>query len=137
MKIKITREHYQQIVLQAEREAPLECCGLLAGNKTEDSVTVEKVYPLTNIDQSSEHFSLDPEEQFTALKEMRAEGMELVGNYHSHPATPSRPSEEDKRLAYDNNTLYAILSLKDEEPVLNFFKITNREQVEKLDYQVI
>lgn len=137
MLIKLTKEHYQQIVLQARRESPLECCGLLAGKKTEDSVSVEKVYPLTNIDQSSEHFSLDPKEQFTALKEMRGEGMELVGNYHSHPATPSRPSEEDKRLAYDTNTLYAILSLQKEEPVLNFFKITNCDLVEKVEYQVI
>lgn len=137
MKIQLTREHYQQMVLQARREFPLECCGLLAGTKTKQGVSVEKLYPLTNIDQSSEHFSLDPKEQFAALKQMRAEGMELVGNYHSHPASPSRPSEEDKRLAYDSNTLYAILSLKDEEPVLNFFKITNHETVEKLEYLLV
>jgi len=135
--VKLSKEHYNQIVTQAKDEFPLECCGLLAGIKTEDSISIEKVYPLTNIDQSSEHFSLDPKEQFAALKQMRADGHELVGNYHSHPYTPSRPSEEDKRLAYDPNTLYAILSLKDEEPVLNFFKITGCETVEKIEYQVI
>ena len=41
----------------------------------------------------------------------------------SHPVSPSRPSEEDKRLAYDSSASYMILSLMEEEPVLNSFHI--------------
>lgn len=133
MIIKIAKEHYNQIVKQAKGEFPLECCGLLAGIKTEDDILIKKIYPLSNIDKSSEHFSMDPKEQFAAIKEMRADGHMLVGNYHSHPYTPSRPSEEDKRLAYDAHVIYGILSLKDQEPVLNFFKIVSSESVEKLE----
>lgn len=136
MTVKLLKQQYEQIVKQAKDEFPLECCGLLAGIITENEITIKKIYPLRNMDQSSEHFSLDPHEQFTALKQIRAEGYKLVGNYHSHPSTPSRPSAEDKRLAYDANALYAILSLKDTEPELNFFKITDREFVEKIDYLV-
>lgn len=131
MIVKISKEHYNQILEHARNEFPLECCGLLAGVKTENETSIEKIYLLKNIDQSSEHFSMDPREQFAALKQMRTEGYMLVGNYHSHPYTPSRPSEEDKRLAYDPNMIYGILSLKG-EPVLNFFKIIENKSVEKL-----
>ncbi|ABR49628.1 Mov34/MPN/PAD-1 family protein [Alkaliphilus metalliredigens QYMF] len=137
MIVKISKENYNQIVKQAKEEFPLECCGLLAGVKTDDEILIKKVYALTNIDQSSEHFSMDPKEQFAAIKQMRTDGDIVVGNYHSHPYTPSRPSEEDKRLAYDPKALYGILSLKDQEPVLNFFKITANELVEKLELLVI
>jgi len=137
MRLKLLKEQYDQILKQAQDEFPLECCGLLAGMITADGFSITKVYALTNIDQSSEHFSIDPKEQFAALKQMREAGYVLVGNYHSHPYTPSRPSAEDKRLAYDPNAIYGILSLKDAGPVLNFFKITDCESVEKLDYEII
>jgi proteasome lid subunit RPN8/RPN11 len=46
-----------------------------------------------------------------------------LGNWHSHPESPSRPSEEDKRLAYDPKASYMILSLMAQTPVLNSFHI--------------
>ncbi|SNS98241.1 Proteasome lid subunit RPN8/RPN11, contains Jab1/MPN metalloenzyme (JAMM) motif [Anaerovirgula multivorans] len=137
MMVKISKENYNKMVKQAKDQFPLECCGLLAGIKTDDEILIKNIYPLTNIDQSSEHFSMDPKEQFTAIKQMRTDGHMLVGNYHSHPYTSSRPSEEDKRLAYDANILYGILSLEDQEPVLNFFKIISNELVEKLKWVFI
>ena len=83
------------------------------------------MYLLTNIDHSNEHFSLDPKEQLAAVKDMRANGLAPLGNWHSHPESPSRPSDEDKRLAYDSKASYLILSLMDRaNPVLNSFKIT-------------
>ena len=73
---------------------------------------------------TNEHFSLDPKEQLSAIKDMRANNLVPLGNWHSHPESPSRPSDEDKRLAYDSKASYMILSLMDfENPVLNSFKI--------------
>lgn len=92
---------------QGRREAPLEACGYAAGANGE----IREILPLTNIDKSAEHYSLDPKEQFAALKTARAKGLSLLGVYHSHPATPARMSAEDIRLANDPDTLYLILSL--------------------------
>ena len=64
---------------------------------------------------------------------MRVNEFVPLGNWHSHPESPSRPSEEDKRLAYDSKASYMILSLVDREnPVLNSFKIkgSNAEKEE-------
>ena len=105
-------------------ELPNEACGMIAGVKDGSDKVIKKVYLLTNTDHSNEHFSLDPREQLAAVKDMRANGLVPLGNWHSHPETPSRPSDEDKRLAYDKTASYMILSLMDSNnPVLNSFHI--------------
>jgi len=128
MSITISDEAYNSILSQAQADAPIESCGYLLGP---DKETATFNYKMTNIDNSSEHFSFDPKEQFAAINYARKNGLKVVGNWHSHPASPSRPSEEDKRLAYDPNILYFILSLASEKPVLNAFKIQNGEVIEK------
>ena len=52
---------------------------------------------------------------------------EPLGNWHSHPSSPSRPSVEDIRLAFDSKASYLILSLMADYPVLNSFHIENGE----------
>ena len=126
--IKISKADLQKIVDHAVSELPNEACGLIAGRVEGNDKLIEKVYLLTNIDKSNEHFSLDPKEQLAAIKDMRAAGLSPLGNWHSHPESPSRPSDEDKRLAYDKNASYMILSLMDREnPVLNSFHIEGDE----------
>lgn len=120
----ISKEDYEKIIAHAVSELPNEACGLIAGKIEGTDKIIEKVYLLTNIDKSNEHFSLDPKEQLAAVKDMRERGLSPLGNWHSHPESPSRPSEEDKRLAYDKTASYLILSLMDKQnPVLNSFHI--------------
>lgn len=133
MTISIRKEDYESIVAYAREGLPNEACGLLAGVEKEGERLIEKVYYLTNIDASNEHFSMDPKEQLAAIKDMRANGLKPLGNWHSHPETPARPSIEDIRLAYDANATYMILSLMETVPVLNAFHIegdaVQREQL--------
>lgn len=122
--IKLSRSDYEKIIAHAESELPNEACGLIGGVIEGGDKIIKKVYLLTNTDHSNEHFSLDPKEQLAAIKDMRAEGIVPLGNWHSHPESPSRPSDEDKRLAYDSKASYMILSLMErEKPVLNSFHI--------------
>ena len=123
--IHLTKTDYEKIVAHAEKEAPVEACGLIAGHIENGERFIEKVYILTNTDHAEEHFTLDPKEQLAAVKDMRANGLTPLGNWHSHPVSPSRPSDEDKRLAYDSTASYMILSLMDDTPVLNSFHIEN------------
>ena len=135
--IYIKKEDYEEIIAYAKAGLPNEACGLLGGTVDGKDRRIEKVYYLTNIDASREHFSMDPKEQFEAVKDMRANGLSLIGNFHSHPESPSRPSEEDKRLAYDSSVRYLILSLMDmDAPVMNGFEIIDRTDVTKEDVVV-
>lgn len=133
--IKLSKSDYEKILAHAESELPNEACGLIGGVFEDGVKVIKKVYLLTNIDHSNEHFSMDPKEQLSAIKDMRANGLVPLGNWHSHPESPSRPSDEDKRLAYDSKASYMILSLMDREnPVLNSFHISGadaeKEQLE-------
>lgn len=128
--LKLKKSDYDKILKHCKDGLPNESCGLLAGTVEGEVKTVTKIYLLTNIDASNEHFSMDPKEQFAALKDARANGVEIIGNFHSHPESPSRPSEEDKRLAYDPNIEYLILSLqKADHPVLKAFGIDKDKNV--------
>jgi len=114
--MKIPKDIVEQIFAQGRKESPQEACGYLAGNDG----TAVKAVALTNADHSPEHFSLDPKEQFAAVRQLRAEGLQVLAVYHTHPATPARPSEEDIRLAYDPNIIYVIASLQGRQDVQAF-----------------
>ena len=119
MKVVLKKSDYNTILSHCTAGLPNEACGLLAGTKENDTVPVTKVYLLTNVDASREHFSMDPKEQ-----------LKSIGNFHSHPESPSRPSEEDKRLAFDPSIEYMILSLMEEgNPVLKSFGIDKEKNV--------
>ncbi len=135
--ITLTKQDYEKMLAHCRAGLPNEACGLIGGVREGDVKEIKEVYLLTNIDESNEHFSMDPREQLAAVKDMRARGYELLGNFHSHPESPSRPSEEDKRLAYDSSVDYMILSLMEEEPVLNAFLIDSDKQVTKDELQIL
>lgn len=129
--IRLSRTDYNLMLQGATQVLPEEACGLLAGLLIDGIYEIRKVYVLENTDHSPEHFSMNLKEQLSVVKDIRNNGLIPLGNWHSHPATPSRPSEEDKRLAYDRNAIYMILSLAEKEPVLNAFhidKATSRKE---------
>jgi proteasome lid subunit RPN8/RPN11 len=119
--LKIPKAIVEEIFLYAEREAPLEACGYLAGN---DNLVIRH-FRMTNVDRRTDHYSFDPEEQFAVVKEARKHHMELIAVYHSHPTTGARPSAEDIRLAYDPSVSYAIVSLEKRPFDLKSYKITD------------
>jgi len=125
--MNIEKHVIEEMIAQAQQDAPNETCGYLLG--TADG-TVTENYWMENIDHSPEHFSFAPRDQFAALKYARSKGLKILANWHSHPASPSRPSQEDLRLANDSTIRYAILSLH-EGIHLNSFAIRNGEVVDK------
>ena len=79
--ITMSKSDYEIILKHARENLPEEACGLVAGKKEGKDKFIEKVYCLTNIDHSNEHFSLDPKEQLAAVKDMRANGLVPLGNW--------------------------------------------------------
>jgi len=132
-RIIVTRQVVEAIIGHSHRELPHESCGYLAG---EHGILVRH-YELTNLDKAADHFSMDPREQFAAIKDMRNRELTSGAVYHSHPDTPARPSEEDIRLAYDPEISYFIISLAGPEPDVKSFRIRNGEvfpeQIEIVD----
>ena len=134
----LKQEDYQKILEHARTGLPNEACGLLGGYTKEDgSQVITDVYLLRNMDESREHFSMDPKEQLSAIKDIRQNGYQMIVNLHSQPAAPPRPSEEHKRLAFDPNIEYLILSLMDaENPVLKAFGVDKEKNVTVHEIQI-
>ena len=74
-KVIIKKQDVEEMISYAREKLPQEACGLIAGSDYGDERVIEKVYYLTNIDASNEHFSLEPKEQLQAVKDMRARGL--------------------------------------------------------------
>jgi proteasome lid subunit RPN8/RPN11 len=125
MKVTLRKEDYDKIVAHAKANLPEEACGLIAGLDHDGVREIKKVYLIENVDHTNEHFTISPQAQLTAIKDMRKLGLKPLGNWHSHPESPSRSSQEDIRLAYDSKASYLILSLMEEEPVLHSFHVEN------------
>ncbi|MDR1602365.1 MAG: M67 family metallopeptidase [Tannerella sp.] len=130
--IRIPQHIIAAIFEHAQDELPNEACGLLTGSGD----TALQQHALTNIDHSPVHFALDPREQFCVLKIARADSRRILASYHSHPASPARPSDEDIRLALDPDIIYIIVSLMNPEPDIKAFSIV-RGTVEEAKIEII
>lgn len=72
-------------------QAPLEACGLLAGRQA----AVEAVLRVRNAEQSPVRFRMDSQEQYNAFEWIDANGLDLIGIFHSHPSGPETVSPTD------------------------------------------
>jgi proteasome lid subunit RPN8/RPN11 len=81
----------EAIETQARAEAPRECCGLLVGHEGR----IHRAVPTKNIAPRPTRYEVDPVEHFRVIRDARAERLEVLGAYHSHPAGPPAPSPTD------------------------------------------
>jgi proteasome lid subunit RPN8/RPN11 len=111
----------QAIIAHARRDAPRECCGIIAGR---DGIPV-RLHPTTNIAEGNALYEIDPAQLIELeFHTMPAEETELVAIYHSHPVSPAYPSATDIALAFWPDALYIICSLADPaHPVVRGFRI--------------
>jgi proteasome lid subunit RPN8/RPN11 len=96
------------IVGHARAAAPDECCGLLLGRGEE---IVEAVRSRNIADAPRSRFLIDPKDHIDGRRAARERGLDVVGFYHSHPASPAEPSARDiAEFSYPGH-FYAIVSL--------------------------
>ena len=118
--LTIPKHFIDDIIIHAEAEAPLECCGILAGKDE----TVTHIYKMKNTENDPDKYFMEPKEQFAVIKDMRLKGIDMLAIYHSHPHSPARPSGVDINLAYYPDAVYIIVSLVDAaKPVIKGFLI--------------
>ncbi|MBV1933870.1 MAG: M67 family metallopeptidase [Parvibaculaceae bacterium] len=96
---------------------PNEACGLLIGLRTEAGWRVIDVVDAPNITSKdpTRFFEIDPKALFETLRGVRAakDGREVIGFFHSHPASPAVPSEFDQLQAHEAGKVWVILGGRD------------------------
>jgi [CysO sulfur-carrier protein]-S-L-cysteine hydrolase len=134
--ITLQSSHREQIFASAHEATPAECCGLIGG--VADG-TAKSIYSLRNVAADKVvSYEAAPEDLFSAQRQMRERGEELIAIYHSHPrsAEPA-PSETDVRLAFYPQAVYFIVGLAGPHPVMRAFQISEREERwERVEYVI-
>ena len=120
--LSITQALYDEMVTHALEDDSIECCGVLAGTDGD----FQKLYRMTNVENSPYRFSWDSKELIKVWNEMEDNGWEHRGVYHSHTHSEPYPSSTDVRLASWPEAYYIIISLIDKaNPLARVFRIVN------------
>ena len=130
--LTLPRALLEELLEEARRALPNECCGLFAGRGR----AVTRLFRATNALASPTAYEIRPRELFALFRRLREERIELVGIYHSHPTGDNFPSARDLERAYYPETPYVIVSPRAEaaQPVRAF--LLGGEEVEELRVEV-
>ena len=99
--MRISRADAEAIAAHARDGYPHEVCGVLVGSDRDGAVRVARVVSVANreTERPAVRYQIAPEDLIAVQRSARADGLDIVGYFHSHPDHPARPSETDRRIA--------------------------------------
>lgn len=131
--VLIEKRFHDEMITHALEDDSIECCGVLAGTGGK----FEKLFRMTNIENSPYRFSWDSKELIKVWNEMESNDWEHRGVYHSHTHSEAYPSSTDVRLAAWPEAYYIIVTLMDKNhPSIRAFRIVDGEVSEE-EVQVV
>ena len=98
--LTLKNSDYQKIVAHGREGKPLEICGLLVGTRQGDDAIVAEVHRVDSTDPQETTYSMDGLQYMKIDQDARERGLEIVGIYHTHPATQPYPSKTDVARAH-------------------------------------
>jgi proteasome lid subunit RPN8/RPN11 len=100
--LNVRKDELAKLWAHARAGYPYEVVGILAGQRA--SETVVRVVPLENerADSPQNRYHVSAMVLYKAEQKLEAEGLEVVGYYHSHPDHPARYSDFDREHALPN-----------------------------------
>ncbi|MAW90643.1 MAG: peptidase [Altererythrobacter sp.] len=108
--MKVSAKILDAMLAEAARAHPRECCGILLG----EADTITAIAPAANVHASPEsHFEIDPQALVDAhrnARNARSGGLQVLGDYHSHPNGLARPSATDEAMATGQRLIWAIIA---------------------------
>jgi proteasome lid subunit RPN8/RPN11 len=131
--LQLPRRFLDEMIAQAQSELPNECCGFLAGKGPDrvdpegKAIRVARVtqrYPLVNAAASPTAYFADPASLFSAHKDMRRRGIELLAIYPSHPTSEPVPSRRDRQQNQYPGVVHLIISLQTGRPEIRAWWLT-------------
>lgn len=130
--LAIPSEVHDAMVAHCLMDAPLECCGILAGVFPEVSL----FYPLANVAASETRYDADPRDLIRVDRDLRAREAEILAIYHSHPRWQAVPSKTDLATNYLGPVPRIIVSLLDHPPVVRMWRL-DPDSYEELPWRLV
>jgi proteasome lid subunit RPN8/RPN11 len=111
--IELSGEQRAEMVRHAEETYPHECCGFLIGTDRDGVKQLQQVVRAANTrdDSPQNRYLIDPLEFLRVERLARAQKLDILGIYHSHPDHPAYPSEFDREHAWPYYS-YIIFSVQ-------------------------
>ncbi len=113
--IEVDQRRLTEMRQHGERDYPFECCGLMLGRfESNGHKVVIETYPISNAREEEakrNRFLIRPEELMRGEKYARAQSLDVVGFYHSHPDEPAVPSKYDLDHAWPTYS-YVVVSVE-------------------------
>ena len=113
--MKIAASALDEIRTHATEGYPNEICGMLVARRGSRVVTGIKRATNANTDRPRDTYLIAPREHLQIERECDAEGLDIVGYYHSHPDHESYASIRDRESAWPGYH-YLIVSVIDGKP---------------------
>ncbi len=125
---------YNDLRRHGEETYPHECCGILLGKSSDDSLTVATLLRAgnTRTDSARNRYNIAPQELIAAQREARKQGLDIVGFYHSHPDHPAQYSPTDFAEAHWFGCAYVITAIeKGSAQITNSFRLSGTTEEDK------
>ena len=115
--LTMTHTALHKIKVHSMEAYPEECCGILVGLENKGGKEVLDVLKIDNAkgENRTRRFLITPADYRRAEAEASAEGLEVIGFYHSHPDHPAMPSQFDLDHAWPSCS-YVIASVEERIP---------------------
>ncbi|HEV2752601.1 MAG TPA: M67 family metallopeptidase [Solirubrobacteraceae bacterium] len=119
--MRIAAAQLKRIVAHARRDAPNECCGVVA---VRDGVVTD-VREAVNAAASPFRFEVDGPQLYRLLDEIEGRGDELGAIYHSHTRSEPYPSQTDLNFAalWPGVDWIIVGVSRDSEPLVRTYRI--------------
>ena len=87
--------HVIRLTRASVETAPREACGVLLGEVVRGERQVRRLTIAKNLAEEPDRFFLDPVHLMRQAQHTGADGLEILGIWHSHPRQPASPSRLD------------------------------------------
>jgi proteasome lid subunit RPN8/RPN11 len=121
--VTIVQRVLDDLLAHAAEEAPRECCGMLIGTA---NAIVESVRA-RNLADGTTRFLIDPQDHVTALRRARANALDVVAFYHSHPRSRAYPSPTDVAESGYAGALHLIVGYGESGVEARLFRLDGAE----------
>lgn len=131
--LNIEQTPLDEMIKDAVRTFPDECCGFLLGKEKDNIRTIIKIQVVDNAKEGDKRrrFIISAKDYLKAELFADENNLQLIGVYHSHPNHPAIPSEHD-RVAAQPYFSYIILSVMNNEfDHIRSWRLNEQQQFEE------
>jgi [CysO sulfur-carrier protein]-S-L-cysteine hydrolase len=122
--VELPADMLQALIDHARAEYPNEMCGVIVGDRpAADGGKPIRWEPTRNLADSPLRYEIHPDDLLRLTIETEDAGREFWAIVHSHTHSAPRPSLTDIGLAFYPDSLYMLVSLADDQPVVAAWRI--------------